>query len=412
MTTLTSSTEDQFADGQLTGGQLADGWNEGGSDSAFSRMFGDDFESLRDLSSWTPGADLLNTFARMEREVADAIEREREYGRDIRSQLFPKIGEAALAGDVSGVYRATPKQIADVLNGLLLSGDVEACEGYSVERDSLSLTFMQMGVCMISYDGDQQTWSQRMYRRDYRAGNGDPVGEMLAFLDRRRSAPAGDRISSLARRGLLAYAQRKFLLEQSDARWKMCQGSPAPFELITGAGILIPTEAGMAYPLMEAGMAVLRELLLKHERFVFVPRVYRDRALLTIGAALAPLEYAIIDNIDEQIEAIQRGNYDERQRSVIDSFRRDVGDVVARGVFRASAMAPPQLFYAHRDHAHIAALIAIADSALQENRGYPVLLDLADTVCRVNFGAESFAPQLGLAYTNAGAPWTIPAITP
>ena len=373
--------------------------------SQFAGMFGEDVERLLDLSSWTPGAGLLDTYARMEREVSQALERERRHASEIRRRLFPRIREAALAGDVSGVYRATTGQVVEILNGLLLSGNVEACEGYGVAHSTLALTFMQMGVCMVSYDGDQQSWSQRMYRRDYRAGDGDPLGEMLQFLERRRSDPAADRISSLARRGLLAYAQRKFLVSHSDARWKMCQGTPAPFELITGAGILSPTESGMVYPLMEAGMAVLRELILDHRRFVFVPRTNRDKDMLTIGATLAPLEYAVIDTISDQIEAIERGNYDDRQRAVIADFRRDVGDVVVRGVFRASAVAPPQMFHAHRDHAHVAALIAIADSALQENRGYPVLLDLADAVCRVNFGADSFAPQIGVAYTDAGAPW-------
>lgn len=115
----------------------------------------------------------------------------------------------------------------------------------------------------------------------------------------------------------------------------------------------------------------------------------------------------MIDTISDQIESVERtGHYDDNQREVIARFRQDVGEAVVRGVFRASSMGPPQVFYAHRDHVHGAALIALADSVLQEQRNYPILLDLARTVCETTFGIDRFAPQLRVAYTDAGEPWT------
>ena len=142
---------------------------------------------------------------------------------------------------------------------------------------------------------------------------------------------------------------------------------------------------------------------------MFIPKRAQDQdgALLTIGRALAPLEYAVLDTISDRIESVeQTGHYDARQRAALSGFREDVGDVVVRGVFRASRIGPPQVFYAHRDYVHVAALIALADSVLQEQRSYPVLLDLARTVCETTFGVDSFAPQLRVAYTDVGAPWT------
>ena len=382
-----------------------------GTTDTFSRVFGESLESLLDAESWTAGADLANTYARMEREVRSAADQDRRVANVIREELLPRIEANALAGPISGVYRATPVQISSVLNGLLLNGNVEACDGISMVHETLALTFIQIGVCLVTYDGDQQSWSQRMFRRDYRGESSDALSEMLEILEQRRAGGedrrASDRISSLARHGIQAYAQRMFLTRHSTARWKMCQGSPVPFELLTGAGLVSPGRMGMTYPLMQAGVTVLGELLLQHERFVFVPKRYEDRAMLTIGRALSPLEYAVIDTISDQIESIERtGHYDENQRAVAARFRQDVGDTVVRGVFRASRMGPPQVFYAHRDHVHIAALVAIADSVLQARRSYPVLLDLAQTVCQTTFGVDSFAPQLRIAYTDAGAPWT------
>ena len=377
----------------------------------FSRIFGESLDSLLNPTSWTPGADLANTYARMEREVSLAMNRERRVANTVRDELFPRIEAIALAGPESGVYGATPSQISGVLNRLLFNGEVEACAGISMKHETLAMTFIQVGVCLVSYDGDQQAWSQRMFRRDYRQDGSGRIAEMLSVLDGRRPDQEGEtdasRMSYLARRGILRYAERMFLTRNSDARWRMCEGMPAPFELISGAGLLSPGESGMRYPLMEAGMEVLRELLLGHRRFVFVPKGARDGWLLTVGQALAPLEYAVIDTISDQIEAVERtGHYDASQRAVVSRFREDVGDVVVRGVFRASRLGPPQVFYAHRDHVHGAALIAIADSVLQEQRSYPVLLDLARTVCDTTFGVESFAPQLRVAYADAGVPWT------
>ena len=383
-----------------------------GTDTA-GRLFGESLDNLLDLASWTPGADLANTYARMEREVQLAVSRERRIADTIRGELFPRIAASARAGPESGVYRTTSAQISDAHNRLLLNGNLEACSGISVRHETMALTFIQVGVCLVSYNGDQQTWSQRMFRRDYRPDDGDRIEEMLAALDNRRSiregGAAADSMSHLAQRGILAYAERTFLTEESHARWRMCEGTPAPFELISGAGLLSSSDSGTTYPLMESGIGTLRELVLGHRRFVFVPKkTIQDKSLITIGYAMHPLEYAIIDTISDQIERVERtGHYNDRQRAVLARFREEIGGVVVRGMFRASAMGPPQIFYAHRDHVHGAALVAMADSVLQEQRSYPVLLDLAKTVCETTFGVDSFAPQLRVAYTDAGVPWSM-----
>jgi hypothetical protein len=65
----------------------------------------------------------------------------------------------------------------------------------------------------------------------------------------------------------------------------------------------------------------------------------------------------------------------------------------------------PQIFYAHADFVQEAALIAMADSVLQAHRGFPMLLDLADTVCRSSFGTEAFHSTVQSAYAHQGNPF-------
>jgi hypothetical protein len=161
--------------------------------------------------------------------------------------------------------------------------------------------------------------------------------------------------------------------------------------------------------LLERSLYVLHDLIVGHQRFVFVPSAPSQRTLLTIGQALRPLEFAIVDTMKEQIGRVAGGNYRgeewARLAGPVRDFAREVGPQIVVGVYRASEIAPPQLFYAHADHAHEAALIAIADSVMQEHRGFPMLVDLADTVCRSTFGADSFSASTQLAYAEAGEPF-------
>ena len=47
----------------------------------------------------------------------------------------------------------------------------------------------------------------------------------------------------------------------------------------------------------------------------------------------------------------------------------------------------------------------MADSVMQEHMVFPMLVDLADTVCRSTFGADSFTAWMQLAFAEAGEPF-------
>jgi hypothetical protein len=129
--------------------------------------------------------------------------------------------------------------------------------------------------------------------------------------------------------------------------------------------------------------------------------------LLTIGNALNPLEYAIVDTLEDQLAEVAGGHYRgawARVKPRLDRFIKEAGPKIVVGLYRSSPLASAQMFYAHVDHAHEAALIALADSVLQEHRGFPMLVTLADAVCTAVFGTASLVPQVQAAYASAGAP--------
>lgn len=127
-----------------------------------------------------------------------------------------------------------------------------------------------------------------------------------------------------------------------------------------------------------------------------------------IGNALRPLEFVIIQTLKPEIDRyIETGGYREDSGVLprMRNFRDEVAPNVVVGLYRASAMSPPYLFHAHKDYAQIAARIALADSILQEHRGFPMLIDLADKVCGATFGVDSFVSQVQTAYADAGQPY-------
>jgi hypothetical protein len=70
------------------------------------------------------------------------------------------------------------------------------------------------------------------------------------------------------------------------------------------------------------------------------------------------------------------------------------------GGFRATPYAPAQLFVAHTDHALEAGIVALADAALQPQRGWPLLLELAALTARTNLGVEAFSGLVETAYAR------------
>jgi hypothetical protein len=120
------------------------------------------------------------------------------------------------------------------------------------------------------------------------------------------------------------------------------------------------------------------------------------------------MEFAIIQTLEPEIQnMIDNGGY-RNESGVLPAmkkFSKEVSPQIVVGLYRVWEAAPPFLFYAHVDQAPMAAHIAMADSVLQEYRGFPMLIDLADTFCRSTFGADAFTVSVQTAYADAGQPY-------
>jgi hypothetical protein len=358
-----------------------------------------------DLNSWSSGENLSELYARLEYEVRDAIADEEIIRGQIRNQVFPKIASGRKSVPASGFHRFSVEMIEKAHTGLLFNGGVEGCDGIVLVHDTLPLTITQIGVCLTSYQGEQGSYAHRLYRRDFKLRGEDPVQEALDALEQRKNRGGFnnedgiDNLSSLARRGVMAYAERAILLEKSNSRWRMGHGHPTPYELFSG-------HWAHRRELTETALKMMRRMVLEHQKFVFVPSAPGRRELLTLGNALGPLEYLILIPIKEDlINRIKSGGAREPMRSMMLDFAEEVGSEIIIGLYRVSRACPPHIFYAHKDHAQTAALIAMADGTLQEHRGFPMLIDIADNLCRMTFGADGFISSVQEAYAESGQPF-------
>jgi len=376
----------------------------------FERDFGENLLQAVDLKSWDVGTDMAPEYERIQVEVRDAVKRETAVQTSIREIVFPELSKRRDKPRRGGNYQATADDLAAIHRGLLFNGGVEACDGHMKVHSTVPLTIYQIGVSMVSYQGQQGAWRQRLFRRDLRQQFDDPVEEALALLEgRARQGLDQEGSGGLLQQTLLQYAERAILLDRSDAVWRMGHGNPVTYELLTGGGCI---------ELMEASLNMLRRMVEDMRYFVFVASEPREQVLLTIGSALRPFEFAIVQSLRERIKGwLHQNRFDVEGGAMlkwgteslpapqwIPRFIDEVASQIVVGVFRASEVAPPLVFYAHEDHADVAAHIAIADGMLQGPRGSPLLLDLARHVGRAVFG-QGLNELTESAYASAGAPW-------
>jgi hypothetical protein len=371
----------------------------------YATLTGETLGSTLDINTWDGGVRALQAFERLEREIEAAERVSDEIRRAIRSEIFSLI-ESSGGPSEAGVYKVSLEDVKRAQRDVLFNGLVEGCDGNSHVFHTLPVQIIQIAVATVTYRGEEQTWANRIFRRDINFRGGPSLIEETIELLKRRSGSAENgasrrQITDQLRRGIMTYMERAVLVEKATAPWRMGHGNPLAYELLTGSGLS---------ELISLAIPTLRQLVLEHKKFIFIPSDTEKEHYLTIGDALEPLEYAIIDDASADLRRVLGGGYrGENYRDTLNNqlrpFCDEAGPAVVMGVYRASALAPARMFYAHRDFVHEAARIALADSVLQEHRGFPMLIDMADGICTTYFGAETLNRPTQAAFGTVGQPY-------
>ncbi len=369
----------------------------------FLEAFDKTFDEAINVDVWE--TDETAVAGRLEREIEHAQSVHNELRSTIRDVIVPRLSESPFRPPDVGIFSVKPEEIEQFLRGILFAGHVEAVDGTSKMLDMLPLSIVQLGICSTSYSGQRNEWSSRMFRQDLRRRGNSTVEDAIRLLEARRNragyerSSRSDKFSDLTRRGIMTYAERAVLVRKCTTAWRMGHGNPLAYELLMGSGM--PA-------LIAPGVAVMRELILGHQKFVFVPSS-ADRMYETIALSLNPGQYILIETMEPYLDKVLKGHFGETgawaqaKEEHLDSFYDDVKEQVVVGAYRVSEAGRPHIFYAHRDHAHVAARIAMADGALQEHRGFPMLIDLAHNLCSSLFAGNVLASQTQTAFVDVGA---------
>jgi hypothetical protein len=366
---------------------------------AIEEALGQSLREALDLTQWQEGIGLDAILPHVNHVVRGSVEKEEQLSRVVRGEVLERLLSFPNAPPQAGVYLVPEKLIRDARRNVLLAGNLTAADAASTGHDGLAATLLCLGVGLVRYDGQMNSWRTTFLRRDYEVRAGNPLQEMRNVLNRRaersRNEPGAgrDRLSSLLRRGFMAAAERKALLERTTTRWRFGHGIPAPLELLTGSGCM---------ELIDETLPILERLLLQETRWVFVPDRLSGRALATLANALRPGELAVFQKARPLLETmVEQGTYDASRRQLVQAFADRAGEALVVGGFRATPYAPAQLFVAHTEHALMSGIIALSDAALQPHCGWPLLLELAALTARHGLGVEAFHGLVETAYAQA-----------
>lgn len=374
-----------------------DGDDELFGDDEYEAAFGEQLAVTLDLDRWSTGLDLDSVMERFRREIANAVTKEDRLRGLVRSELFPRLPGRSAAFPEAGVYHVTPEELSLVHERLLFQGRVDAVASSSASHDSIPIGISQIGVAVVGYGGTSGAFSQRLYRKEVAQRSGDGMREAMDYIEMRqnRFRDRHDSQSRLARRGIRAYAERAALLNKSSAEWRMGLNNPCGHDLLTGSGYM---------SLLQMSLDVLNRLIHGHKKFVFVSSTLQDRGFLTMGFALDAGEFVLLETLENDGKHLVDGwKYGDRSKSLARNFVRESCPRIVKGLFRVSDHSPPRMFYAHRDLVHEAVRVAMADSVLRQERGFPMLLDVAEMSCRAAFGEDGFQGLVQDAYAHAGA---------
>lgn len=363
----------------------------------FKKVYGEDFSNAVNIDTWHLGENLAELYQNLERELVAAKKDELQTHRAFREKIFPAIKNAGNTPQAGLHTEVNSESVIEKIHaGFLFNGAVTACGSVSAIFDTVPVSITQIGVCLVNYQGQHGSYSHRFFRRDLRYKGEDPLQEALDLIERRRgndfSGESKSKLSNLAIRGIKAYAEKAILLEKSQSTWLMGTGSPTPYELMTGFW-------ASRKEMKDRSISLMKKMVTEHKRFVYVQNSDHNKELWTLGNALLPLEFLVLDTMEDNLKHMvasggTRGDF----RSDYEKFASEIGSQIVYGVYRVSKLAPPKIFYSHIDHIQTAAAIAMADSALQLHVGAPMLLDLADSLCKSAFGKTDFIASIEQAY--------------
>jgi hypothetical protein len=203
--------------------------------------------------------------------------------------------------------------------------------------------------------------------------------------------PENKLISNMLIRAIMFYMERKIGLERQE-EWVMFNGPVIPYELRTGIGRLRALDPCLS--LCEQG--------LERKTIVGVIGTSSEPEIISLGLALNTREYVRLRSFKDDLEDyLPTAHFNASDQARFQRFIDAYGDKLDVGIYKAGHRA--YMFHAHREHFDEAAAIIMRDSMFQELRGYPLLIDYADSLCTYMLASSDFRRMVDFGLAREGS---------
>lgn len=334
------------------------------------------FEDFLDNAKWLPLKDHLISFnQKLEVNIDVAIQNDKS--KEIRKALIDKYKYEIKKEDLS---------IQEILKKELVTGNVVAVDGTCTDYDLLLGFQARIGIVATNYKNARNEYT--VYISDpFIAYDKNEIDDVLEYAKQKGQGRVG--ISSAHIRAIMLYKEREFVLERKE-KYKMVQGDILPYELKNGQGRLRGLRS-----CLELGRRLIND-----ENIIAVQTKTTDPLLRLVGQALLPGEYIVLRDYADDLNAFLEGegnkakeaNFSNEDGQTFKLFVQDAINKFSVGVYKASNRA--YVFYAPSKNISEMINLVFVDSKFQPLRGFPLLLDYADTLCSHLLPSEDFTNQI------------------
>ncbi|KQC09141.1 MAG: hypothetical protein APR62_03105 [Smithella sp. SDB] len=272
----------------------------------------------------------------------------------------------------------------------LLSGNVVAVDGTSANYDLLTVGFQaRIGIIAVNYKNQKADYTLYI-SEPFIPYEKENYEEIMQYAIKKKKGKVG--ISSLHITAIMLFKERELVIKQPE-KYKMIQGDIFPYELKTGQGRLRGLNACLT----------LGRKILNTDNVVAAQTTTTDPAYRLIGNSLDPGEYIEIHDYYEELSSFLLGDGDDfsvparfnpSDKEAFELFINDAKNKFSVGIFKGLHSNRPYVFYAPKKNLETMVNLLFADSSFQPIRGFPLLLDYADTICARLISGQDFKKQV------------------
>jgi len=273
---------------------------------------------------------------------------------------------------------------------LLANGNVVGVDGTKSSYQLFTGVRCQIGIIAVNYAGEKIQKSFFISEASYHEKVNDIIDELKAKISN------SDEITDLALRGLMFYRERETGLDDKFlGKYKLFHGPLIPFELMTNLGRLKALKTNIK----------MLEKLIDEKRCISIISSSTNREFYFFGLALDEGQYMSMSNYKLGHHLKTRllanpGKWEANDFELAEKFLKDYADRIKIGVIRVGKR--PYVFHAHEDIFDLAAHIIAADSMFQKEKGFPLLIDYADTLASEYFSSGQFQSRIEWELAKTG----------